>query len=105
MAFIKNGSKTTYQPRRTTKAEAIERKVEKVEEKTDSINVMAILSDQHPLNGEDYAIQLFYKYVSHTPYFKVTEKRIDENNEDAYLVVNEKRYSINIRTAKIQLLG
>lgn len=63
------------------------------------IDVMAILADQYPKNGEDYAVHLWYKSHGHNPRFYVTEKSFNsDDNETAILVVNGQRWSINIRT-------
>lgn len=63
-----------------------------------SIDVLSILSDPHPMNGDDYAIHLWYKSHGHNPRFNVSFKTISEDNENATLVVNGERWSVNIRT-------
>lgn len=66
-----------------------------------SINVLKILSDPHPVEGEDYAIHLWYKTHGHNPRFTVTEKSFNkDDNETATLVVNGERWQVNIRTCK-----
>lgn len=63
-----------------------------------SINVMKILADPYPMEGEDYAIHLWYKAHKHNPHFVVSEKTFNkEDNETATLVVNGERWQINIR--------
>ena len=64
------------------------------------IDVMAILAEKYPMNGEDYAIQLFYK-SNRNPFMKVTAKCLDEDQETGHLEINGNRYKVNIRTAKI----
>ena len=64
------------------------------------IDVMAILADPHPQNGEDYAIQLWYR-THRNPRFTVTSKSIDADQEVASLVINGNRLLINIRTGKV----
>lgn len=64
-------------------------------------NVMAILAEKHPVNGADYAIQLWHKANNHNPFFACQEKSIDQNLEDVYLVINNIPWNVNIRTGKI----
>jgi hypothetical protein len=72
---------------------------EKSFEKKD-INLMAIVSEKYPECGEDYALQLWYKTYKNI-FAKCTDKSIDEDLETARLVINEKTYIVNIRTASI----
>lgn len=65
------------------------------------IDFRGIIAQKYPLNGEDYAIQLWHK-TYHNAFAKCTEKYLDDDNENAYLVINSKGYSVNIRTGKIK---
>lgn len=66
---------------------------------SNDINVLKILADPHPMEGEDYAIHLWYKAHKHNPHFVVSEKTFNkDDNETATLVVNGERWQINIRT-------
>ena len=89
--------------RRTSTKEATKRSEvvseQSVQEQT-KIDVMAILAEKYPMNGEDYAIQLFYK-TNRNAFMKVTAKCMDEDQETAHLEINGNRYKVNIRTAKI----
>lgn len=84
--------------KKVTIKEAIKEKNEKKD-----INVLDILSQKYPERGEDYAIQLWYKTYKNL-FAKCTEKYLDEDMETARLVINEKTYIVNIRTASIVLL-
>lgn len=64
------------------------------------INLMAVISQPHPERGEDYALQLWYKTYKNI-FAKCTDKSLDEDMETARLVINDKTYIVNIRTAKI----
>ena len=90
-------------PRRTTTKEATERSQPAPREYQKEINVMAILADPYPRNGEDYAMQLFYrsKQNRRNPFFTCHEKRLDNDNETAHLMINGSKYQINIRTGSI----
>lgn len=66
--------------------------------KPHSIDVLSILADPHPVNGDDYAVHLWYKSHGHNPRFTVSFKSISDDNENATLVVNGERWAINIRT-------
>jgi hypothetical protein len=65
------------------------------------IDFRGIITQKYPLNGEDYAIQLWHK-TYHNAFARCTEKYLDDDNENAYLVINLKGYSVNIRTGKIK---
>ena len=93
-------------PKRTSTKEATERNEKSVDVKyVPNINVMAILADAHPIRGEDYAIHLYYKANRHYPFFNCTYKAMEDNNEDAVLVIDNIRYNINIRTGVISDRG
>jgi hypothetical protein len=101
----------SVQPRRTSTKEASERNapqpVVQQQEQAILIDVMPILADPHPMNGEDYALQLFYKSKENHRNLNIqcTHKSLNQDNETATLVVNQKRYEVNIRTGIISLLG
>lgn len=69
-----------------------------VKPQTQAIDVLSILADSHPMNGDDYAVHLWYKSHGHNPRFNVSYKSISEDNENAILVVNGERWGVNIRT-------
>jgi hypothetical protein len=70
------------------------------------VNVMKILAEPHPVDGEDYAIHLWYKAHGHNPRFTVTEKSFDRSdNETATLVVNGERWQVNIRKCTFLKVG
>lgn len=87
-------------PRRMSTKD-VSRPDSKPRERSFNNNVMAILADKHPESAADYAIQLWYKANNHNPFFVCQEKSIDQNLEDAYLVINNVPYNVNIRTGKI----
>lgn len=69
-------------------------------------DVMRILADPHPQNGADYAIHLWYRAHGHNPRFTVTDKVFnDEDRETVRLMVDNKLWSVNIRTGKIEKIG
>ncbi len=68
-----------------------------------NINIMDIISQQYPENGEDYALQLWYK-TYHNVFAKCTEKSLEDDLETAHLVIDNKHYIVNIRTFKITLI-
>lgn len=98
------------QPRRTSTKEAGDRNIPAPVKEfrpyvNQNINVMAILADHHPMNGEDYAIQLFYRSKENrrNPFFTCTEKKMESDNETAHITVNSNRYQVNIRTGQINI--
>jgi len=64
------------------------------------INIMDLINQSHPENGEDYALQLWYK-TYHNVFAKCTEKTLDDDLETAHLVIDKKHYVVNIRTCRI----
>ncbi len=91
-------------PRRTSTKEAVERSVPP-REMREKVNVMALLADMYPRNGEDYAVHLFYRSKENrrNPFFSCTSKFLDSDNETAHLVINDNKYVVNIRTGVIRL--
>lgn len=90
-------------PRKTSNKEVVQREESHAHE--NKINTFSILADPHPRNGEDYAIQLFYKTYKNgyqKSNMRVTEKRLDEDMETAHITVNDVQYTVNIRSGKIQ---
>lgn len=89
-------------PRRTSTKEAVERSVP-VRESREKVNVMEILADPYPRNGEDYAIHLFHRSKENrrNVFFTCTGKSMDNDNETAHLIINDNRYQVNIKTGVI----
>jgi hypothetical protein len=89
--MVKN--KINKMPRRTSTREAAGRDKD--------INVMAILADKHPQNVDDYAIHLYYRHTR-SPFFRVDDKRILDNESAEIIVDSKKLVKVNIRTGVIQ---
>jgi hypothetical protein len=98
------GSNVNIHPKKTSMKEVSHREEEFIPQPridTTQINTMAILADPYPKNGEDYAVQLFYK-TYRNPHIRVTEKSLSDDLETANITVNDTKYTVNIRTGKIQ---
>lgn len=94
-------------PKRTSSKEASERGHDKQADLrvVHNVNVLEILTNYHPERGEDYALHLYYRSNKHYPFFNCTFKSLNQNNEDATLVIDGKQYQVNIRTGVINDKG